>query len=482
MKNLIYFTQRDGYPFSKPSLRYWLTKNLITFLAIILILLPQQGCNTTEPTLKPELALELEDVSCTEAWIQLTTNNIQLPATINLLKNNSISQVFVLNTQDSLLYIDSLLPNQNYSFQVSHIVAGSIQHQVTSILSNKLTVTTLDTTSHEFSWQSWEFGEITNQSTLYDAAIIDENNIWAVGEIYMLDSLGRPDPNAYNAVHWDGTKWELKRIYTYSSCNPVDYAPLKAVWVFSDTNIVVTSGGSIGWYNGKTNRPDCTIRPLLTGSLNKLWGSSSEDLYAVGNNGNIAHYNGTSWTKIESGTELSLSDISKNSRNAIFVCGGNLAYAKGIILKSDDGKNFSKFVEGDNIPESQLFNPKLYGSFSSIWVDENNTLYSGGNILFQNKLNHWSYVKSLPENYIGGNPGVYYRGYITRVKGTASNDMWIAGDRNTVRHFNGITWQQIGLPYNPNIDLVWRGIDCSENITVIAGSYNRSATIIMIKR
>ena len=44
-------------------------------------------------------------------------------------------------------------------------------------------------------------------------ANIDENNIWAVGEIYMLDSLGNHDPHAYNAVHWDGLNWEMLRIF-----------------------------------------------------------------------------------------------------------------------------------------------------------------------------------------------------------------------------------------------------------------------------
>ena len=48
---------------------------------------------------------------------------------------------------------------------------------------------------------------------LYDVAIIDENNIWAVGEIYLNDSLGQPDPTPYNAVHWDGISWNLKKIY-----------------------------------------------------------------------------------------------------------------------------------------------------------------------------------------------------------------------------------------------------------------------------
>jgi hypothetical protein len=40
-------------------------------------------------------------------------------------------------------------------------------------------------------------------------AIIDENNIWAVGGIYMDDSTGQPDPEPYGLVHWDGNKWNL---------------------------------------------------------------------------------------------------------------------------------------------------------------------------------------------------------------------------------------------------------------------------------
>ncbi len=51
---------------------------------------------------------------------------------------------------------------------------------------------------------------------LYDVAIIDENNIWAVGEIYMNDSLGNPDPKRYNAIHWDGTKLGINKNITYT--------------------------------------------------------------------------------------------------------------------------------------------------------------------------------------------------------------------------------------------------------------------------
>lgn len=61
---------------------------LFYFFPIVLFLLFTTSCNTTEPPSNQTLILKIEDVSCTEAWIQLTSNNLQLPATMNLLKNN----------------------------------------------------------------------------------------------------------------------------------------------------------------------------------------------------------------------------------------------------------------------------------------------------------------------------------------------------------------------------------------------------------
>ncbi|MBK7500057.1 MAG: hypothetical protein IPI19_13445 [Ignavibacteriales bacterium] len=177
-------------------------KVLTGFLFFISLFIISISCDSTEPPANISLTLKLEDVSCTEAWLQLTTNNIQLPATINLLINNSVTQTFSLSTNDSVLYIDSLLPNQTYK-----LIAAM---QQSNNVSNEVTVTTMDTTSHNFTWQTFEFGQHSS-STLYDVAIIDENNIWAVGEIYMNDSLGNPDPTFYNVVHWDGQSWELKR-------------------------------------------------------------------------------------------------------------------------------------------------------------------------------------------------------------------------------------------------------------------------------
>jgi hypothetical protein len=159
-----------------------------------------------------------------------------------------------------------------------------------------------------------------------------------------------------------------------------------------------------------------------------------------------------------------------------------MATADGVIIKSDNGTNFNTLVESDNIPPGQLFKPKLYGTISSICFDQSNTLYAAGNIVYQYKFGRWDYLRSLPENYIGGNPGTFYRGYVYKIRAAASNDIWIAGDRNTLRHFNGSTWQQIGMPYDPQADLVWRGMESKGNVTVVVGSHNSNAIIMIIKR
>ncbi len=85
-----------------------------------------------------------------------------------------------------------------------------------------------------------------SNSVLYDVAIIDENNIWAVGEIYMNDSLGNPDYKVYNAAHWDGIEWELKRIPYYYN-GQTYYSGIKAIYAFNENDIWFGTGNMIRW-------------------------------------------------------------------------------------------------------------------------------------------------------------------------------------------------------------------------------------------
>ena len=202
---------------------------ILLFIFVLIFIVISIRCDTAEPPANGSLSLTLEDVSCTEAWLQLRSTNLQLPNSIAIKQNDQIRMTINLNTADTLLYIDSLLPNQSYRFTASY-TTNNLQ-----LTTNEVLTQTMDTTSHNFTWQTFTFGEHSS-SVLYDVAIIDENNIWAVGEIYMNDSLGQPDPHAYNAVHWDGAEWKVKKnsvLFRGSLITP----PLEGVFVFSSTDI-----------------------------------------------------------------------------------------------------------------------------------------------------------------------------------------------------------------------------------------------------
>ena len=427
-------------------------KKHFIFFTLISFLLLNSGCkqNPTEPekprlSVPPSLELNIDDISCTEAWIKVKKLNDTTFLPISVKINEKEFFHSFLAAADTVLFVDSLTPNTTYT--VKGIILDTLQ------TAKELKVTTLPTTSHNFTWQTFTFGEHSS-STLYDVAIIDENNIWAVGAIYMKDSLGNTDPHAYNAVHWDGSKWKVKRIYYYGACSAVEYPPLKAVWTFSDSNIVITNGGSIGWFNGETVKLDCWVNPLLTGSINKMWGTNNSNLYVVGNGGNIAHYDGKSWQKIESGTTSIINDvwgIKDKVGNSILYCPVSSFFEPG-------DKKILKIT--NNKVDSFLWNKDL--RLYSAWTDKENFLFVCGEGAFENKFGTWNQI-ALPE--VGMNS----------VRGNNINDIFIVGDYGFISHFNGVNWKVISSPN----DKGYSEVNIKDDLVVICGQ-NQGHGIIEI--
>ncbi|MBN1165493.1 MAG: hypothetical protein JXB45_13020 [Candidatus Krumholzibacteriota bacterium] len=61
----------------------------------------------------------------------------------------------------------------------------------------------------------------------------------------------------------------------------------------------------------------------LEPTLTSIWGSSKDDIYAVGSSGTIVHYDGQNWIKMDSGTIYDLNDIYGFSAGEIFAVGDN---------------------------------------------------------------------------------------------------------------------------------------------------------------
>lgn len=235
--------------------------------------------------------------------LYLSAEDTGLPTNITVNRDENLLFNFTLTIPDTTILDENLLPGKTYAYQTRSMIKGKEE------IGDTLQVKTLDTTSHDFTWQKYEFGEGAS-SIFNDVAIIDENNIYAVGEIYLNDSTGQLDINAYNLVKRDGNSWNFQRIMFYTICgqqNRTPY-PAKSIFIFNENSILVAmNGDQIAKIENGTQTTTFCLPWSFT--INKFWGINDNDFYVVGNGGNIVHYQNGTWQKIESGTELNLNDI-----------------------------------------------------------------------------------------------------------------------------------------------------------------------------
>jgi hypothetical protein len=420
-------------------------KKPILLLALTTLII---SCNTTEPPNgeKPTLTLKLEDASCTEVWITLSATNLTAEggqATLILKQNDEVRDTINLSSADTLLYIDSLLPNTNYQYQVS-----SNEHQATS---NELSVTTLDTTSHNFTFETFTFGGTAGSSILYDVAIINENNIWAVGEIYVADT-SINGYTTYNAVHWDGVEWELKRIL-YDG----NFWVIRTIFAFNENDIWFSA---FVRFDGE-NFIELPIPGILMGwSPNKIWGSSSNDLYVVGNEGNIAHYQNGHWGRIESGTDVDLKDIYGTPDGKTIWISGYEDFKPTVLLKHSNSVVEKVFNTRDYL---FVFDPEhLSGGIEGVWTNSNNFVYvTTWYSLYRKSI----YLDPSKEEALkAGSPLIAFG---SKSRGTDINDIYTIGFRNTIHHYNGVNFKTFKEPADDNV--TYYSLDVKGNLSVLCG-------------
>ena len=219
-------------------------------------------------------------------------------------------------------------------------------------------------------------------------------------------------------------KWNLKRLQFYTFCGQSSTGsyPTKAIWAFGPTDIWITSGSEITHYDGN-NQSSTACIPV---SVYKLWGTSSSDLYVVGAIGGIAHFNGTSWTKIESGTSLDIQDIygaynSVTSQWEVIAVAGNAG-------SSYDRKILQ--IKGTNI--STLSDNPISLSLNGVWFVPNQRYYVVGDGIYEkSNLSDTSWIVHQLDI-------THY--YTTQVKGNSTNDVFIIGAFGEFLHWNGKSW------------------------------------------
>jgi hypothetical protein len=248
--------------------------------------------NPPTPPYVPTIFLSADDVGVTDAWLKITRDTPH-PTQDILLKRDgqTIFSDLRFLTSDTLIADDSLFPKQTYTYKVYALSEGTLTDS-----SDLLTITTMDTTSHNFTWEIDTLGD-GNSSVLYDVTIVNDTLVYAVGEIYKRDSTGQFENEPYGLAIWNGIDWKLKKLYyRISSGDTIVLSNIRGILYVSSSEIWFAAGSIFRWDGvspitllsfSRLNLPD----PNAT--IEKLWGTSNTNLYGVGNAGTIVQYTGT---------------------------------------------------------------------------------------------------------------------------------------------------------------------------------------------
>ena len=349
-----------------------LVKNTIAVWLLVIgmlfyFLIVGSSCNDDGVELIPTVQLNVVDVGVTEAWLRITLNTDE--GMFALKRNDSI--ISTLHSPiDTVLYNEGLLPKHTYTYKTER--------------GTSLVVTTMDTTSHDFTWDVTTLGD-GNSSVLYDVAIVNDTCVYAVGEIYKKDSTGQFEYPNYALASWNGIEWKLMAIQ--SQPGPTGYrsdlAP-KGIVAFSRNDIWLTAGG-VHHFNGEyvdrsywINYFPGNPNPIWQSGqyANRLWGTSSSNLYVAGTNGALAHYNGSSWKKIESGTTTNINDAwgvqnPLNRKEEVYCAVTDFLAGKE--------KKLFKITNGNKV-DSINWSPQRH--VVSIWTNKGYPLYACGDGIF----------------------------------------------------------------------------------------------------
>ena len=191
--------------------------------------------------------------------------------------------------------------------------------------------------------------------------------------------------------------------------------------------------------------------------------TSFDYLYFAGRKGTIVHYDGRSWRRIESGTDLPIQDIwgSKNIKTGQWhiLCAVSPGYGitdAGILhVREDNTVDKLPWVSGRAV--------------HSVWFNDPSFIFtSGSGILRWTPLGKWAEMGGadvIPAN--------------TRsIRGIAENDFFVVSDFGHIGHYNGVSFRVM----QPNPDILFYSCDYRNNVMVAVGEDGRNAYVVVLRR
>ncbi len=423
----------------------------VLLISIIPVLLSSCRSSPTGPHVSGNVQLSADYVTCTAVWLKITSSGQQSTAADGAYKITRDGDTVLtgsLTGMDTLVIDTTAQPQRTYTYKGYWFVNGEV-----SDTSLPLQVTTLDTTTNNWTFQSWTFGDNCGSSTLSDVAIINDTLAYAVGEIYLQDSTtGQCDPQPYNLGIWNGHGWKLQKAPFYYQGQAL-YNPIYSLTAFGPTDVWLGTASVIHW-NGETFIPLDNSGVWGPHRIYKMWGTSSYNFYIVGDSGSVAKYDGYTWTKIESGVTSTVNDswgMPGGTSSQPIVLATTLH--NGILSLTPKGATSALEWPG--------------GDIGSIWFADTNEVYVGGGGVYVKDERGWRRV--------------YYRAgmYVDGMRGSGATNIFAVG-WGLFAHFNGSSWQE--YPQIESIANLWSVAVAKDMVVAVGftggGPYMRGILIV----
>jgi hypothetical protein len=318
-----------------------------------------------------------------------------------------------------------------------------------------------DTTSQNFSFETVEFGNGYASSDFEDVWVFDENNIWAVGYLYL-------ENKPLNIMRWDGKKW-----YPYS--RQFNTNGISGIWAKDTSEIYFASGLVLKYKNGTIAWEDFSKLNFTNNQgVDKIWGSSEKNIWGVGWWGTIVHFDGKEWKQIEYDRKWLFFSITGNKETGI-------AYA--LARSSDDGFIIVELSEGGAkiIYDGSKDEQALRSIQMKYYEDK---LYLGD--LDMRSTKAWYYDLETKKAVIQRDfRGTELNVGISQIAMIKNNDIYYIGEsldglQGTLIHYNGKHYKGFIGQFNSLSN--YGGAHTDGNICVTVGFHNNKAFLTKIRR
>jgi len=266
-----------------------------------------------------------------------------------------------------------------------------------------------------------------------------------------------------------GKEWKLTQLISQFNVN----VRPDGIWAFSKDNLWFAHGSISHWNGSQVKQlwPKTYIVPPL--GLRKIWASTENSIFFVGHNGAALHYDGSSFTKMETDTDIDLTDVWGTAEDDVWACGYSNTHNATVVLHYD-GQSWSKFHKKSWEGVVDYDTTTLTGIVKSIWTDSRDYIwlitYKG--LYKVNSKNSGDYVL-YPEVS-------EQRFWKEKLRGNSANDIVVCGDFTAYWHFNGRTTYYYP-EYAGNVRLL-AITTYNNNFYIVGHDYSTNRAVILIGR